>query len=35
LGDALRKLGITGATLAGGHGGNGKQSDLDTVLAQK
>jgi glyoxylase-like metal-dependent hydrolase (beta-lactamase superfamily II) len=32
--DALKKLGITGATLAGGHGANGKQSDLDTVLAK-
>jgi glyoxylase-like metal-dependent hydrolase (beta-lactamase superfamily II) len=35
FGEALRKLGIAGATLAGGHGSNGKQSDLDTVLAQK
>jgi glyoxylase-like metal-dependent hydrolase (beta-lactamase superfamily II) len=35
FGEALHKLGISGATVAGGHGGNGKQSDLDTVLAQK
>ncbi len=32
---ALKKLGISGATLAGGHGANGKQSDLDAVLAAK
>jgi glyoxylase-like metal-dependent hydrolase (beta-lactamase superfamily II) len=33
FGEALKKLDISGATLAGGHGGNGKQSDLETVLA--
>lgn len=32
---ALKKLGITGATLAGGHGANGKQSDLEAVMAAK
>jgi glyoxylase-like metal-dependent hydrolase (beta-lactamase superfamily II) len=32
---ALKKLGITGATLAGGHGNNGKQSDLEAVMAAK
>jgi glyoxylase-like metal-dependent hydrolase (beta-lactamase superfamily II) len=32
---ALKKLGITGATLAGGHGANGKQSDLEAILASK
>jgi hypothetical protein len=32
---ALKKLGITGATMAGGHGTNGKQSDLEAVIAQK
>jgi glyoxylase-like metal-dependent hydrolase (beta-lactamase superfamily II) len=35
FGEALHKLGISGATLAGGHGGNAKQSELETVLAQK
>ncbi len=30
---ALKKIGITGATLAGGHGTNGKQSDLEAVVA--
>jgi hypothetical protein len=32
---ALKKLGITGARMAGGHGTNGKQSDLEAVIAQK
>jgi hypothetical protein len=32
---ALKKVGITGATLAGGHGSNGKQSDLEAVMASK
>jgi glyoxylase-like metal-dependent hydrolase (beta-lactamase superfamily II) len=32
---ALKKIGITGATLAGGHGSNGKQSDLEAVMASK
>jgi len=31
----LKKLGITGATLAGGHGANGKQSDLEALMAAK
>jgi len=31
---ALKKIGITGATIAGGHGTNGKQSDLEAVVAQ-
>lgn len=33
FGAALAKLGITGATIAGGHGASGKQSDLDAILA--
>jgi hypothetical protein len=32
---ALKKIGITGATLAGGHGTNDKQSDLEAVMASK
>jgi len=32
---ALKKFGITGATLAGGHGANGKESDLEAVMAAK
>jgi glyoxylase-like metal-dependent hydrolase (beta-lactamase superfamily II) len=32
---AVKKLGITGAIFAGGHGSNGKQSDLDAIVAQK
>jgi glyoxylase-like metal-dependent hydrolase (beta-lactamase superfamily II) len=32
---ALKKNGITGATLAGGHGANGKQADLEAILAAK
>jgi hypothetical protein len=32
---ALKKFGITGATMAGGHGTNGKQADLEAVVAQK
>ena len=31
---ALKKFGITGATMAGGHGTNGKQSDLQAVMSQ-
>jgi Metallo-beta-lactamase superfamily len=30
---AVKKLGITGATFAGGHGGNAKQDRLDAILA--
>ena len=33
VGDALRKHNITNATIAGGHGGVGKQSDMATALA--
>jgi hypothetical protein len=29
------KLGITGATFAGGHGSNGPQSGLEAIMAQK
>jgi glyoxylase-like metal-dependent hydrolase (beta-lactamase superfamily II) len=32
---ALKKLGITGATMAGGHGSNGPQSGLEAIMAQK
>jgi hypothetical protein len=32
---ALKKFGITGATMAGGHGTNGKQADLEALMAQK
>jgi hypothetical protein len=32
---ALKKFGISGATMAGGHGTNGKQSDLEALMAQK
>jgi glyoxylase-like metal-dependent hydrolase (beta-lactamase superfamily II) len=32
---ALKKLGISGATLAGGHGASGKQSDLEALMAAK
>jgi UDP-N-acetylmuramoylalanine-D-glutamate ligase len=32
---ALKKFGISGATLAGGHGSNGKESDLEAVMASK
>jgi hypothetical protein len=31
---AVKKFDITGATFAGGHGSNGKQSDLDAIMAQ-
>ena len=31
---AVKKFGITGATFAGGHGSNAKQSDLDAIMAQ-
>ncbi len=31
---ALAKAGIKGATLAGGHGSSGKQSDLETIVAK-
>ena len=33
LSDALKRLGISGATIAGGHGATAKQSDLDTIVA--
>jgi hypothetical protein len=33
--EAVRRLGITGATFAGGHGGNGNQSGLEAIMAQK
>jgi hypothetical protein len=33
--DAVKKYGITGATFAGGHGSNDKQSTLDEIVAQK
>jgi glyoxylase-like metal-dependent hydrolase (beta-lactamase superfamily II) len=33
VGDALRKAGITGATIAGGHGGTVKQSEIEPALA--
>jgi glyoxylase-like metal-dependent hydrolase (beta-lactamase superfamily II) len=32
---ALNELGISGATLVGGHGAYGKQSDLEAVVAQQ
>jgi glyoxylase-like metal-dependent hydrolase (beta-lactamase superfamily II) len=32
--EALKKLNISNATLAGGHGSNGKQADLEAALAQ-
>jgi hypothetical protein len=32
---ALKNPGITGTTMAGGHGTNGKQSDLEAVMSQK
>jgi hypothetical protein len=31
--EAVKKLGITGATFAGGHGSNAKQSVLDGIVA--
>jgi len=34
VGEALRKYGVTGATIAGGHGTTAKQADLATALAQ-
>jgi hypothetical protein len=34
VGAAIKKLGITGATFAGGHGANGKQADFDAIMAQ-
>jgi glyoxylase-like metal-dependent hydrolase (beta-lactamase superfamily II) len=33
VGDALRKLNITGATIAGGHGATAKQADIAAALA--
>jgi glyoxylase-like metal-dependent hydrolase (beta-lactamase superfamily II) len=33
VGDALRKLNITGATIAGGHGATAKQADIAPALA--
>jgi hypothetical protein len=33
--EVVRRLGITGAAFAGGHGSNGKQSDLDAITAQQ
>ena len=35
VGTALKKYGITGATIAGGHGTTAKQSDIEPALAQK
>ena len=35
VGEVLRKYGITGATIAGGHGTVVKQSDIGVVLAAK
>jgi len=32
---AVKKLGISGATFAGGHGSNGPQSGLEAIMAQK
>ena len=34
VGEALRKYGISGATIAGGHGTTGKQADMAPALAQ-
>ena len=33
VGEALRKYGITGATIAGGHGTTAKQADIGPALA--
>jgi len=33
--DAVKKYGISGATFAGGHGSNAKQSTLDEIIASK
>jgi glyoxylase-like metal-dependent hydrolase (beta-lactamase superfamily II) len=33
VGDALRKAGITGATIAGGHGATAKQAEIEPALA--
>jgi len=35
VGEVLRKLGITGATIAGGHGTLAKQADIGPALAAK
>jgi hypothetical protein len=35
VGEVLRKYGITGATIAGGHGTVAKQSDIGPALAAK
>ena len=32
--EAVKKLGIKGATFAGGHGSNAPQEKLDAILAQ-
>jgi len=34
VGEALRKYGITGVTIAGGHGTTAKQADITSALAQ-
>jgi hypothetical protein len=34
VGEALRKYGVTGATIAGGHGTTAKQADIAPALAQ-
>jgi hypothetical protein len=34
VGEALRKYGVTGATIAGGHGTTAKQADMAPALAQ-
>jgi hypothetical protein len=34
VGDALRKYGVSGATIAGGHGTTAKQADIAPALAQ-
>ena len=34
VGEALRKYGVTGATIAGGHGTTAKQADIEPALAQ-
>jgi hypothetical protein len=34
VGEALRKYGVTGATIAGGHGTTAQQADMAPALAQ-
>jgi hypothetical protein len=34
VGEALRKYGVTGATIAGGHGTTAKEADIEPALAQ-